>query len=108
MTFMELLFYLALGWITGKVLLSVVLYLLRAKNEELKEELERATKELKNKIILVNIEKHGDTLYLFEKDTDRFIAQGKTTEEIMKHCKERFPKQSVIASESDAQLYNLL
>jgi hypothetical protein len=105
---MELLFYLALGWITGKVLLSVVLYLLRAKNEELKEELERATKELKNKIILVNIEKHGDTLYLFEKDTDRFIAQGKTTEEIMKHCKERFPKQSVIASESDAQLYNLL
>jgi nucleotide-binding universal stress UspA family protein len=108
MSFLEVLFYVVLGWIFARILLDVLLYLLRAKNAQLKEELVQAAKELKDKIILVNIEKHGDTLYLFEKDTDRFIAQGKTTEEIMKHCKERFPKQSVIASESDAQLYNLL
>ena len=107
MSLVDFLFYLALGWIIGKVLGSVILYLLRQKRDELREELTAAAKELADKIILVNIEKHGDVLYLFEKDTDRFIAQGKTKEEIMKHCRDRFPNQSVIASESDAKQYNI-
>ena len=107
MSLVDFLFYLALGWIIGKILGSVILYLLRQKRDELREELASAAKELADKIILVNIEKHGDVLYLFEKDTDRFIAQGKTKEEIMKHCRERFPHQSVIASESDAKNYNI-
>jgi hypothetical protein len=107
MSLVDFLFYLALGWVIGKVLGSIILHLLRQRRDQLRDELVQAAQELKDKIIIVNIEKHGDVLYLFEKDTDRFIAQGKTKEEIMEHCKKRFPQQSVIASESDAKIYNI-
>lgn len=107
MSFVDFLFYLAVGWIVGKVLSSIALHLLYTKRDQLTEELVEAAKELKDKIILVTIEKHDGVLYLFEKDSDRFIAQGKTKEEIMEHCKKRFPNQSVIANESDAKNYNL-
>lgn len=107
MTFLDFLFYLAIGWVVGKLLSHIALYFLYKKRDELKEELVAAAKELKDKIIIVNIEKHGDMLYLFEKDTDRFIAQGRTKEEIMEHCRKRFPNQSVIADESDAKAFNI-
>ncbi len=73
---------------------------LKAKNEILQEDLDQLTKKIKDKIIHVEIEKHGSIFYLYEKDTDRFIAQGSNINEIKKKCEDRF-KDSVIIADSD-------
>jgi hypothetical protein len=77
----------------------VSLYL-EAKNEILKEEIDELTQKLKNKIIHVNVEQHGSVFYLFEKDTNRFIAQGSDINEVKKKCADRF-KDAVIIADSD-------
>jgi hypothetical protein len=44
-----------------------------------------------NKIVhQVKIEKHGDMYYWFDNDDDRFLAQGKTLDEIVVGLKQRF------------------
>ena len=40
--------------------------------------------------ITVNIEKHNNMFYLFNKETDEFVIQGKTKEEILENLKKRF------------------
>ena len=48
----------------------------------------------------VVIEKHHDTEYWFDKETDQFLAQGQTREELTNHLKSRFPNHIfVLASE---------
>jgi hypothetical protein len=41
--------------------------------------------------------------YLFEKDTNQFIAQGTNVEEVAKHCKTRFKDKSVVADETQME-----
>ena len=78
-----------------------------AKNEALAEQLGDLTKQLKEQIIHVNIEKHNGVFYLFEKDTNRFIAQGANFEEVQKHCVTRFKDKSVIADESQMEQFGI-
>lgn len=42
---------------------------------------------------LLEIEKHGDMLYAFVKETDQFIAQGPSMESIMQEAAKRFPNR---------------
>ncbi len=81
------------------ILMKVFETYLKAKNEVLKEQLNDLTQKVKDSIIHVNIEKHGNVFYLFEKDTNRFIAQGTNFEEVKEHCETRFKNKSVIADE---------
>jgi hypothetical protein len=83
-----------------------VLYL-QAKNEILKEELDELTKKLKDKIIQVNVEKHGSVFYLFEKDTNRFIAQGSDINEIKQKCEDRFKNAVIVADSDELKKYGL-
>jgi len=92
----DIFFWLIAFWL----LLKAIQVYLKAKNEVLREQLEEVTKKVKDTIIHVNIEKHGDVFYLFEKDTDRFIAQGTTFEEVKQHCLTRFKNKNVVADES--------
>lgn len=39
----------------------------------------------------VKLEKHGDITYWFDMDNDRFLAQGRTSLELIDHLKSRFP-----------------
>ena len=71
-----------------------------AKNEELEAQIKDLTQKVKDQIIHVNIEKHGNVFYLFEKDTNRFIAQGSNFEEVKNHCETRFKNKSVVADEA--------
>ena len=41
--------------------------------------------------IFLRLEKHGDMLYCYRKDTEEFIGQAKTVEEISKIFKTRYP-----------------
>ncbi len=58
------------------------------KNINKKEESE--TNEQKNGTEL-QIERHGDELYAFIKDTDQFVAQGKSLPELLEQAQKRFP-----------------
>lgn len=42
----------------------------------------------KQEIPILTTEKHGDTLYLFEKETDNFMCQGSTLEDLAKKLAE--------------------
>jgi hypothetical protein len=74
------------------------LYLV-ARNEILTEQLLEMTQQIKNNIIRVDIEKHDNVFYLYEKDTREFIAQGSNFEEVKQRCESRFKGKSVVADE---------
>jgi hypothetical protein len=40
----------------------------------------------------IKIEQHLDQLYVYELDSDRFVAQGKTSDEIMQRIIDSYPK----------------
>lgn len=80
---------------------------LEVKNEILRTELEEIQKKVKEKFIHVNIEKHGDVFYLFEKETDRFIAQGTSMDELKSHCDSRFKNSIVVADDQDLVISGL-
>jgi hypothetical protein len=79
---LEIIIWGAILWLASKF----ILFYVQAKNEVLKEELDKLTKQLNDKIIHVKVEKHGSVFYLFEKDTHRFIAQGSDLNEVKKKC----------------------
>lgn len=54
------------------------------------EEREELIQEVAKKIHQVKQEKHGEAFYWFDADTDQFLAQGCTDEEIRVHLLERF------------------
>lgn len=90
------------GFVWGMMIyfaLKFISLYLKSRNEILAEQLEGLTKQLKEQIIHVNIEKHGSVFYLFEKDTDRFIAQGTSIDEVKEHCLARFKDKTVVADE---------
>jgi calcineurin-like phosphoesterase len=80
---------------------------MKAKNEILQEEIADLTQKLKNKIIHVNVEQYGSVFYLFEKDTNRFIAQGVDISEIKKTCEARFKDAVIVADSDELKKYGL-
>lgn len=97
-------FWFFVGW----AVLKFVQKYLEAKNEVLKEELEQLQKRVKDKFIQVNIEKHGDVYYLFEKETDRFIAQGTNMDELKAHCDARFKNKVIFANDEELKSAGLI
>jgi len=92
---LDVVLWLFVIWLVMKVIEKYLV----AKNEILAEQLEDLTKQIKEQIIHVNIEKHGEVFYLFEKDTNRFIAQGSNFDEVKNHCLVRFKDKTVVADE---------
>ena len=93
-----------LGWMVSKIIQGY----LRAKLLlEIQEKVEESQVEIKQHIIMVNVEKHDDVFYLYEKNTDQFIAQGKTIEELSQRCQERFKNHTIIADENDLKSFGL-
>jgi len=105
--FLDFLFYFLVTLVVVKVCLFFLTGYLKRKNEEMFDDLTQPAKDLSDKFILVNIEKHGDMMYLFEKHTNRFIAQGKTKDEITLHCNQRFPGRTIVTDEEQAGVFNL-
>ena len=92
---LDTIFWFVVIWLFMKVWEKYLI----AKNEVLEEQIKEMTAQIKEQIIHVNIEKHGNVFYLFEKDTNRFIAQGSNFDEVKLHCETRFKNKSVIADE---------
>jgi hypothetical protein len=49
----------------------------------------------------VSEERHGDVRYWFDKDTDAFLGQGVTDDEIKSHLLERFKSHIFVIPEQD-------
>lgn len=88
-------FYAFLGWLAMRITQGY----LERRNQELQNEIDYIRKKVKEKIILVKIEKHKDTYYVFERETDTFVAQGRTAEELKEAMLKRFPHKTFMAPE---------
>ena len=95
-------------FLVGWVAIKITQKYLEAKNEVLKEELEQLQKRIKNRFIQVDIEKHGDVYYLFEKETGKFIAQGSNMDELKAHCDARFKDKVVFANDEELKTAGLI
>jgi calcineurin-like phosphoesterase len=105
---MEIIWGFIVGFAVTWLVLKLIAGYLRAKNEILKKELDELNKSIKEKFIHVNIEKHGNLFYLFEKDTDRFIAQGANMDELKSHCDARFKRSVIFANDDDLKSAGLI
>lgn len=94
--------------IVGWLVLRILQRYLEVKNALLKEELDQLEKKMKEKFIHVNVEKHGEVFYLFEKDSGQFIAQGKDMEELKSHCDQRFRRSVVIGNTDELKSVGLM
>lgn len=94
-TFISAILWMLVLWLA----LNFIRLYLQAKNDILREELNAVSKKIKETIITVSIEKHGDIFYVFEKETNNFIAQGQTMAEIKEVMQKRFPKKTFVATE---------
>jgi hypothetical protein len=54
-------------------------------------------------VIQINIEKHGDMVYVYNRETKQFMAQGKTREELEEILLQKFPGKRFAAPESELQ-----
>ena len=85
----------AVGWVITKFIQGYM----EAKNQMLEAEIEALTKKVKQLVVRVNVEKHGDMFYLFEKETDQFVAQGRDLDEIKQILQTRFPQKTFFADD---------
>ena len=53
----------------------------------------------------IKIEKHNDTLYAFRKDTDQFLGQGSTKEDLIKCLGNKFNNVRLLVDKNDGAEY---
>lgn len=70
--------------------------------ESLNEEVDELKDKLRKMIHFVKLEKHGDQLYWFDAQTDQFLGQGATVDEIVAHVKNRFPTHIFVDESANA------
>jgi hypothetical protein len=56
---------------------------------------------------IIKSEKHGDIEYWFDFHSDEFLAQGKTLNELIVHCKYRFPDHAFFLAEDKIIKYRV-
>lgn len=76
--------------------------------EKYREAMDEVRQELHDRIDalvhIVEVEQHKETLYWFDKDNGKFLAQGRTTGEIVAVLKDRFPNHMFYLNEDDKEL----
>jgi hypothetical protein len=63
--------------------------------KQVEEQIEQETQNLTH----IVIEKHNDTFFVYDKETNRFMAQGTTKDEVEEVLKQRFPEKRFACSE---------
>lgn len=73
------LFWYAIGWL---IFNFVVWPMLQVRLEQKIQDLDKEISDIKRMYRRVKIEQHQDTFYLFDAETDQFIGQGRTAQEV--------------------------
>lgn len=55
------------------------------------------------KVMFGYMKRDGTIFYVYEKETDRFLIQGKNEQELYKHLVDRFPGYKIWISENNAK-----
>lgn len=120
---METLLYIVLGFIVGfylgKIMMRVHLTLaflsmlkdLKVSEQDLRDlqtrlrandfEAEDTAESTDLPVINIKIEQHSNTLYAFRKDTDEFLGQGSTQEDLVRRLGEKIKNARLIISRED-------
>lgn len=70
---------------------------------ELGRLIDDATGESTLDIVEIKVEKHGEQLYVFRKDTDQFLGQGANKEDLIRRLGEKLVNVRLSISEEDGQ-----
>lgn len=73
-------------------------------DKELDEKVEKGLAKLRETIIPSRIEHVNGMLYLYNKETNDFIAQGKSFEELNENAKKRFPEKLFNVAQAEINL----
>ena len=57
--------------------------------------------------VLIKVEKVGDQIYFWDKNTGDFLIQGKDMNEIVEKCNKYFPERYFCIEQEDIEKYNL-
>lgn len=88
---LELISSFVLGFIVCKVYISFGVY---KENLKLEQQITEKLAELKSRIIPSRIEEADDgSLFLYNSDTNEFLGQGKTADELETNVKKKFPNK---------------
>jgi hypothetical protein len=85
----------AVGWLVATIILRLAI---KHALEEIEREWGEATPQTSEptaQIIPARVEFIQDTYYLFREDTNAFLAQGTTPQELREHIQKRFRKATV-------------
>ena len=77
--------------------------------QDLKKEIHQEEGTEKDPEVSIKVEQHGEQLYVFRKDTDEFLGQGKNYEELLKILQSKFQNvKFAVAKEDGAELLGLI
>lgn len=96
-TFCFFIYGVAVGW---KAREKHALRLAEKLLDGLEEQVEKEEAESK---VQVTIEKHGDVIYVYDKKSSQFMAQGNSKSEIEDVLSQRFPGKKFAASQEDLE-----
>lgn len=88
----------------GVVIYAFIRGVLSRYETKISEEVDELREKLRKMIHFVKLEKHGDQLYWFDAQTDQFLGQGASIEEVIAHVKHRFPTHVFVDESSNAFL----
>lgn len=57
--------------------------------------------DLNQSMIKIKIERHNDMMYVYDLETNQFMAQGKTEKELTEQLRTKFPGKGFAASNED-------
>ena len=57
--------------------------------------------DITSNFIKIKIERHNDMLYVYDLETNQFMAQGKNEQELTNQLREKFPGKGFAASNED-------
>ena len=61
---------------------------------------ESVQQEVEESVIQINIEKHNNMFYVYDKETNEFMAQGSSKEEVENNLQKRYPGKRFGCNES--------
>lgn len=80
--------------------ISLVKGLLEARERELDKEVDELKDKLVKMIHFIKQERHGELLYWFDAQSDEFLGQGASVEEIAEAVKKRFPTHIFVTEDT--------
>lgn len=97
---LDIIVYFGIGYVIAKAIQSFSASYIEA-HKEVRDQL---VKKISEVVHAVKVEQHGEITYWFDADSDSFIAQGRTQDEIVQMLKQRFPKHIFIISPSEVMI----